>query len=61
MQNKGFIRLFSILLTIVCLYCLSFSVVTNYYSRQAKTFAAGDTELYYKSLLRVKRFGWAIL
>ncbi|MFC2391576.1 MAG: protein translocase subunit SecDF [Bacteroidota bacterium] len=50
MQNKGFIRLFSILLTIVCLYCLSFSVVTNYYSRQAKTFAAGDTELYYKYL-----------
>ena len=48
MQNKGFIRLISILLTIVCLYCLSFSVVTNYYSRQAKKFANGDTEKYYK-------------
>lgn len=50
MQNKGFIRLFSILLTIICLYCLSFSVVTNYYSRQAKTFANGDNEQYYKYL-----------
>lgn len=50
MQNKGFIRLFSILLTIVCLYCLSFSVVTNYYSRQAKEFAQGDNEQYYKYL-----------
>lgn len=50
MQNKGFIRLFSILLTIVCLYCLSFSVVTNYYSRQAKEFAQGDNEQYYNYL-----------
>lgn len=50
MQNKGFIRLFSILLTLVCLYCLSFSVVTNYHSRQAREFAQGDNEKYYSYL-----------
>ncbi len=50
MQNKGFIRIFSILLTIVCLYCLSFSVVTNYYNRKAQEFANGNNEQYYNYL-----------
>ena len=42
MQNKGLIRLFAIALTLVCLFCLSFSVVTSTYSKQAKQYAAGD-------------------
>ena len=50
MQNKGFIRLFSALLALVCLYCLSFSFVTGHYSRKAKEFAQGDNEQYYKYL-----------
>ncbi|MDR3328458.1 MAG: protein translocase subunit SecDF [Prevotellaceae bacterium] len=48
MQNKGFIRIFSIALGLVCLFYLSFSVVTVRYSKKAKEFAKGDNELYYK-------------
>jgi SecD/SecF fusion protein len=42
MQNKGLIRLFAISLTLVCLFYLSFTVVTNMYSKKAKLYAAGD-------------------
>jgi len=42
MQNKGLIRLFAISLTLVCLFYLSFSVVTNMYNKKAKVYAAGD-------------------
>ena len=31
MQNKGFVRVFAVLLTLVCLFYLSFSFVTRYY------------------------------
>ena len=37
MQNKGLVRLFAILLTLVCVFYLSFSVVTNVYESKAKT------------------------
>lgn len=50
MQNKGFIRFFSVLLALVSLYCLSFSFVTGYYSGKAKEFAQGDNSQYYKYL-----------
>ncbi|HET7734264.1 MAG TPA: protein translocase subunit SecDF, partial [Paludibacter sp.] len=42
MQNKGLIRLFAIALTLVCIFYLSFSVVTNHYSKMAKEYANGD-------------------
>ncbi|MDR2385557.1 MAG: protein translocase subunit SecDF [Tannerella sp.] len=42
MQNKGFVRVFAILLTLVCIYYLSFSFVTNKYNRQAALYANGD-------------------
>jgi SecD/SecF fusion protein len=42
MQNKGLVRLFAIALTLVCLFYLSFSVVTNSYSKKAIEFAHGD-------------------
>jgi len=42
MQNKGLVRLFAIALTLVCLFYLSFSVVTNSYSKKAIEFANGD-------------------
>jgi len=42
MQNKGLVRLFAIALTLVCIFYLSFSVVTNHYSKKAKEFAKGD-------------------
>lgn len=42
MQNKGFVITFSILLTLVCGFYLSFSFVTRYYEKQAAEFAKGD-------------------
>ncbi|MDP4239019.1 MAG: protein translocase subunit SecDF [Bacteroidota bacterium] len=42
MQNKGLIRLFAISLTLVCLFYLSFTVVTNMYNKKAKEYAAGN-------------------
>jgi len=42
MQNKGLIRLFAAALTLVCLFYLSFSVVTSTYNKKAKSYAAGD-------------------
>ena len=42
MQNKGFVRVFAVLLTLVCLFYLSFSFVTNKYNKQAELYANGD-------------------
>jgi len=45
MQNKGFVRFFAILLTLVCVFYLSFSFVTRYYTNKAKDFAKGDIKV----------------
>lgn len=45
MLNKGFIRTFAILLGLISLYYLSFTMVSNYYSNKAETYAAGDLNL----------------
>lgn len=42
MQNKGFVKVFAVLLTLVCLFYLSFSAVTSYYNGKASDYAAGD-------------------
>lgn len=42
MQNKGLVRLFAILFTLVCIFYLSFSVVTNHYSKKASEYSNGD-------------------
>jgi SecD/SecF fusion protein len=42
MQNKGLVRIFALALTLVCIFYLSFTVVTSHYSTQAKEFAKGD-------------------
>ena len=34
MQNKGFVKAFAILLTLVCAFYLSFSVVTSHYDNK---------------------------
>ncbi|MDR2118980.1 MAG: protein translocase subunit SecDF [Tannerellaceae bacterium] len=44
MQNKGFVKVFSVLLTLVCLFYLSFSFVTAHYNRKAAEYASGDPE-----------------
>lgn len=54
MQNKGFVMTFSILLTLVCLFYLSFTFVTNRYENKAVEYATayatehanGNQELY---------------
>ncbi|MCR4921816.1 MAG: protein translocase subunit SecDF [Bacteroidaceae bacterium] len=42
MQNKGFVKVFALLLTLVCLFYLSFSVVTNHYESKVAKLAATD-------------------
>ncbi len=42
MQNKGFVRVFAVLLTLVCIFYLSFSFVTAHYYNKAEEYAAGD-------------------
>ena len=42
MQNKGVIRLFAILLAIVCLYQLSFTFVANRVEKKAAEVARGN-------------------
>ena len=46
MQNKGFIRVIAVLLTFICLFYISFSVVTAIYNNKAKEYAAGDEAKY---------------
>ncbi len=42
MLNKGFVRVFSVLLTLVCLFYLSFSVVTHHYAKKAEEASHGN-------------------
>ncbi|MBY0541904.1 MAG: protein translocase subunit SecDF [Sphingobacteriaceae bacterium] len=44
MQGKGFIKFMAILLGIVCLYSLSFNLVTYNVEKDAKAFAKGDVD-----------------
>ncbi|MBR2415196.1 MAG: protein translocase subunit SecDF [Bacteroidaceae bacterium] len=42
MQNKGFVKVFALLLTLVCLFYLSFSFVTGYHMDQAANDPKGE-------------------
>ena len=42
MQNKGFVKVFAVLLTLVCMFYLSFSFVTSHYKSKAAVYAGGD-------------------
>jgi SecD/SecF fusion protein len=44
MQNKGAIWVFTILLTLACIYQLSFSFFTNSFEKKAKEFAYGQAD-----------------
>ncbi len=58
MQNKGFVKVFAVLLTLVCLFYLSFSVVTNHFESKveklAQTEGQAATDRYMDSLLNNK-------
>ncbi len=45
MQNKGFIKVFTIILTAICLYYLSFTLVGRQYNKKAEQYANGDLAL----------------
>ena len=45
MQNKGFVKVFAILLALVCIFYLSFSFVTNHYEGKAEKIAALQGEV----------------
>ena len=42
MQNKGFVKFFALLLTLVCLFYLSFSMVTSHYESKYEEMAATE-------------------
>ena len=42
MQNKVFVKVFAVLLTLVCMFYLSFSFVTRHYNSKAAEYAGGD-------------------
>ena len=42
MQNKGFVKVFAVLLTLVCVFYLSFSFVTRYHMNQAAKDPKGE-------------------
>lgn len=57
MQGKGFIKFMAILLGIVCVYSLSFNLVTSSVENDAKSFAKGDPlkeKAYLDSMATVK-------
>ena len=59
MQNTGFVKVFAVLLTLVCVFYLSFSFVTRHYTNKAKEFAKGDVKVeqdYLDSLANEKVF-----
>ena len=57
MQNKGFVKVFAVLLALVCLFYLSFSFVTGRYNKQAAEYANGDVakESFYLDSLANKK------
>jgi len=50
MQNKGFVKFVAIALTLICIFYLSFSVVTNYVENKASKMEEKEAELYLDSL-----------
>jgi SecD/SecF fusion protein len=57
MQNKGFVKVFSLLLALVCAFYLSFSFVTRQYNKKAAEYANGDPskESFYLDSLTTKK------
>lgn len=50
MQNKGFVKVFAVLLTLVCIYYLSFSFVTSHYESKAAKMAPEVGQRYLDSM-----------
>ena len=50
MQNKGFIKVIAVLLTLICLFYLSFSVVTNHYEKKTVGMSEEAAQTYLDSM-----------
>jgi SecD/SecF fusion protein len=54
MQNKGFVKVFAVVLTLVCIYYLSFSFVTRHYESKAAAMGEKAGALYLDSMKNEK-------
>ena len=54
MQNKGFVKIFAVLLTLVCLFYLSFSFVTRHYTNKAAAMGEKEGAAYLDSIKNEK-------
>ncbi len=50
MQNKGFVKLFAVLLSLICLFYLSFSMVTRHYEDKAAAMGEEAGKVYLDSM-----------
>lgn len=50
MQNKVFVKIIAVLLTLICLFYLSFSLVTRHYNQKAEQMGAKAGQVYLDSL-----------
>ena len=57
MQNKGFVKVFAVLLTLVCVFYLSFSFVTRHYMKLAAQDPQGETH-YLDSMQNERVYLW---
>lgn len=54
MQNKGFIKVIAVLLTLICVYYLSFSFVTQHYTNKAEAMGEEAGRMYLDSIKNEK-------
>ena len=59
MQNKGFVKVFAVLLTLACAFYLSFSFVTRYQMNKATEDPKGSA--HYLDPCRIRRCGWGFI
>lgn len=59
MQNKGFVKVFAVLLVLVCLFYLSFSFVTSYHNNKAASLGEKEGRAYLDSIKNEKVWLWA--
>ena len=53
MQNKGFVKVIAVLLTLVCAFYLSFTFVTRHHEKEAAQYAGGES-VYIDSIMNKK-------
>ena len=54
MQNKGFVKIFAVLLTLICIFYLSFSFVTRHYESKAAAMGKEEGAAFLDSVMKEK-------